>query len=127
MAAVTVASAGEGVGNEALPVIPSTTLLAYVMRMVMRLGRSRTAKLLWALLVEVGQMNEASEWLRDTAVSKLKEVEVCGSSPSTTASIAATLASASRRSTMAAITVASAGSGTGKAGLAVIAFTTPVA
>ncbi len=63
MAAATVASAGEGVGNEALPVIPSTTLFANVMRTLMRLGRSRTAKLLWALLVVV-EMG-TSEWLRE--------------------------------------------------------------
>jgi hypothetical protein len=74
MAAVTVASAGEGVGNEALPVIPSTTLLAYVMRTLMRLGRSRTAKLLWALLVVVVMTN--LRMVEDTAISKLKEVEV---------------------------------------------------
>jgi len=56
MAALTVASAGVGLGKEALPVILVTTLSAYVMRRLMRLGSERTAKLLCALVFVVAKV-----------------------------------------------------------------------
>src|ERR1700723_433530 len=72
MAALNIASAGEGLGKLALPVIPVTTPLAYVMRTLMRLGRSRTAKLLCALVVEVAN-GMISYLCENTAVTKRKK------------------------------------------------------